>query len=244
MPALADTPLAFRAVQAAVPAVDKSLKPLGDVGILDDRLANSPLRRVEAREHLWCEGDQRTHVYRVETGSVCIYKVLPDGRRHVVDFAFPGDLVGLGLTPDHTFNAQALVGTRLKGMTVGAFNQALREDSRLAIKLYEALSMELEAARAQLLMVSKRVSTERVASFLLTLSDRNAKRGGDSEVIALPMRRIDIADFLGLTIETVSRTFTKLKTSRVISLLPGNFVRIVDRGRLEELAAGDTDGDA
>ncbi len=244
MPTLADTTLAYRHGQPGLPAVDNTPKSNGEVGILDDRLATSPLRRVEAREHLWCEGDQRTHVYRVETGSVCVYKVLPDGRRHVVDFAFPGDLVGLGLTPEHTFNAQALVGTRLKGLTVGAFNQALREDSRWAIKLYEALSMELEAARAQLLMVSKRVSTERVASFLLTLSERNAKRGGESEVISLPMRRIDIADFLGLTIETVSRTFTKLKTSRVISLLPGNLVRIVDRSRLEELAAGDTDGDA
>lgn len=209
----------------------------------EDRLAASPLRRVEAREHLWCEGDARSHVYRVETGAVCVYKVLPDGRRHVVDFAFAGDLVGLGLQPDHAFNAQALVPTRLKGLTVTAFNQALREDSRLALKLYEALSLELEAARAQLLMVSKRVSTERVAAFLIALSERAHKRGQDPSLIPLPMRRLDIADFLGLTIETVSRTFTKLKTNRVISLLPGNVVKIVDAERLRELASGGDDGE-
>jgi len=230
---------------AAEPAISPSRLPRPQAeGGFDERLSSAPLRRVEAREHLWCEGDQRTHVYRVETGAVCIYKVLPDGRRHVVDFAFAGDLIGLGLTSEHAFNAQALVATRIKGLTVSAFNQALREDSRLALKLYEALSQELDAARAQLLMVSKRVSTERVASFLLTLSDRAQKRGADPSVIGLPMRRVDIADFLGLTIETVSRTFTKLKTSRVISLLPGNQVRIVDRARLEDLAAGDADGDA
>jgi CRP/FNR family transcriptional regulator len=230
---------------AAEPATSPSRMPRPQAdGGFDERLSSAPLRRVEAREHLWCEGDQRTHVYRVETGAVCIYKVLPDGRRHVVDFAFAGDLIGLGLTSEHAFNAQALVATRIKGLTVGAFNQALREDSRLALKLYEALSQELDAARAQLLMVSKRVSTERVASFLLTLSERSQKRGADPSVIGLPMRRVDIADFLGLTIETVSRTFTKLKTSRVISLLPGNQVRIVDRARLKDLAAGDADGDA
>lgn len=230
------------AMYSAVSA-ERLARSIGELGTFDERLANAPIRRVEAREYLWCEGDQRTHVYRVETGAVCVYKVLPDGRRHVVDFAFPGDLVGLGLLGEHAFNAQALVATRLKGLTVGAFNLALREDNRLALRLYEALSHELEAARAQLLMVSKRVSTERVASFLLTLSDRAAKRGADPTLISLPMRRVDIADFLGLTIETVSRTFTKLKTSRVISLLPGNIVRIVDRARLEDLAAGDADAE-
>ena len=226
-----------------VPLADRQLRPATEEGALDGRLMSSPVRRVDAREHLWCEGDQRTHVYRVESGAVCVYKVLPDGRRHVVDFAFPGDLVGLGLTSEHTFNAQALVATRLKGMTISAFNQAMRDDNSLAVKLYESLSMELEAARAQLLMVSKRVSTERVASFLMVLAERTAKRGGAPDVIALPMRRVDIADFLGLTIETVSRTFTKLKTSRVISLLPGSLVRIVDPERLAELAAGDGDCD-
>jgi CRP/FNR family transcriptional regulator len=224
-----------------VPIADHLPRRAADDSALGDRLVSSPVRRVDAREHLWCEGDQRTHVYRVESGAICVYKVLPDGRRHVVDFAFPGDLVGLGLTSEHTFNAQALVVTRLKGLTISAFNQAMRDDNRLALKLYESLSMELEAARAQLLMVSKRVSTERVASFLMVLADRAAKRGGNPDVIALPMRRVDIADFLGLTIETVSRTFTKLKTSRIISLLPGNLVRIVNPGRLAELAGGDGD---
>lgn len=221
-----------RSVQSSVPTPAFS-----------DRLISAPVRRLEAREHLWCEGDARTHVYRVETGAVCIYKVLPDGRRHVVDFAFAGDLIGLGLNEEHAFNAQALIATRLKGLTIGAFNQALRVDSQLALQLYEALSQELEAARAQLLMVSKRVSTERVASFLLTLSQRSKKRGADPSLVPLPMRRVDIADFLGLTIETVSRTFTKLKTSRVISLLPGNVVRIIDADRLSELASGDAEGD-
>lgn len=225
-------------------APDRASQPQMPVGAFSDRLTHAPVRRLDAREHLWCEGDPRTHVYRVESGSVCIYKVLPDGRRHVVDFAFAGDLIGLGLNDEHAFNAQALVPTRLKGLTIATFNQALRDDSQLAMQLYEALSQELEAARAQLLMVSKRVSTERVASFLLTLSARNSKRGVDPTLVPLPMRRVDIADFLGLTIETVSRTFTKLKTSRVISLLPGNVVRIVDAARLAELSSGDAEGDA
>jgi CRP/FNR family transcriptional regulator len=239
------TSIAFapRALPASL-AIDTHVRPTGDAGSFEDRLAGAPIRRLEAREHLWCEGDTRCHVYRIESGAVCVYKVLPDGRRHVVDFAFAGDFVGLGLDTEHAFNAQALVPTRLKGLSIAAFNQSLRDDSRLALKLYEALSLELDAARAQLLMVSKRVSTERVASFLLTLANRTAQRGLDRSLVALPMRRVDIADFLGLTIETVSRTFTKLKTSKIISLLPGNIVRIADPARLRELAAGNGDADA
>ena len=229
-----------RAMHAArgitVPLVDYPLRPATQEGALDGRLLSSPVRRVDARKHLWCEGDLRTHIYRIESGAVCVYKVLPDGRRHVLDFAFLGDVVGLGLTSAHNLSAQALVTTRLKGMTISAFNQAMRDDNRLAVKLYESLSMELEAARAQLLIVSKRVSIVRVASFLLALAERTAKRGGSPDVIVLPMRRVDIADFLGLTCETVSRTFTKLKMLRVISLLPGGFVRIVDPERLAGLA--------
>lgn len=217
----------------------QSLPRRGEGVSLDDRLAVAPVRRLRGREHLWCEGDERSHVYRVESGAVCVYKVLPDGRRHVVDFALPGDLIGLGAARTHAFNAQALEATRLRGMAVAAFNLAVREDSRLAIKLYEALSRELEAARAQLLMVSKRISTERVAAFLVALSNRNAAHGQDATRIALPMRRVDIADFLGLTIETVSRTFTKLRASGVIDLAPGNTVVLRDLDRLHELADGD-----
>lgn len=210
----------------------------GSVASLEARLAVAPVRRVANREHLWCSGDPRSHVYRVESGAIAIYAVMPDGRRHVVEFALPGDLIGLGMTPAHSFNAQALQDTRLRSVGIATFNQIVREDPKLGLKLYEELSRELAAARAQLMMVSKRVSGERVAAFLLALSKRNTERGEAADALKLPMRRLDIADFLGLTIETVSRTFTRLKKDRLVELGPGALVTIINREGLEAMAEG------
>lgn len=230
---------------AIAPAIEIAKRP-GPTPVLDGdtvpsleaRLCVAPVRRVAARKHLWCAGDVRAHIYRVETGAIAIYAVMPDGRRHVVGFALPGDLIGLGLAGAHAFNAQALQDTRLRSIGIAAFNQIVRNDPRLGLKLYEELSRELAASRAQLMMVSKRVSGERLASFLLALAKRNAERADSSDVLKLPMRRLDIADFLGLTIETVSRTFTRLKTDGLIEIGPGSLVKIVDRDALEAIAEG------
>lgn len=230
--------LALPQIEIVSPPASGRPQSGGSVPSLEARLAVAPVRRVAAREHLWCSGDPRSHVYRVETGAIAIYAVMPDGRRHVVEFALPGDLIGLGMTAAHSFNAQALQDTRLRSVGIATFNQIVREDPRLGLKLYEELSRELAAARAQLMMVSKRVSGERVASFLLALSKRNADRGEAADVLKLPMRRLDIADFLGLTIETVSRTFTRLKKDGLVELGPGALVTITNREGLEAMAEG------
>ena len=81
---------------------------------LDDHLAHGTLRGIEAKEHLFTEGDAKAFVYKVVTGAVCLYKVLPDGRRQVIDFALPGDIIGIGWGPTETYNAQATVATRVR----------------------------------------------------------------------------------------------------------------------------------
>ena len=81
---------------------------------LDRTLAQATLRRVEAKEFVFIEGDPTTHVFRVETGAVSLYKVLADGRRQIVGFAYPGDLIGLGAQGEHVMNAQAIKPTRLR----------------------------------------------------------------------------------------------------------------------------------
>ena len=74
---------------------------------LDEKLAHAPIKKIGAREHLFLEGDVKTHVYKVEVGTVLIYKILPDAKRQVIDIAFPGDLIGLGTVRDQPFSAQA-----------------------------------------------------------------------------------------------------------------------------------------
>jgi CRP/FNR family transcriptional regulator len=175
----------------------------------------------------------------VETGAVALYKVLADGRRQIVGFAYPGDLIGLGAQGEHVMNAQAVKPTRLRCLAVAALHRSAARDPALGFKLYEAVARELAAARDLMLTTGQRSATERVVSFLLAFSLRAERNGLDPCDFELPMTRADIADFLGLTIETVSRTFTKLKTLGLIQLPLSNRVNLIDLDQLESLAAGE-----
>jgi CRP/FNR family transcriptional regulator len=202
----------------------------------EQRLAQASLRRVEAKEFVFAEGDPTTHIFQVETGAVALYKVLCDGRRQVVGFAYPGDLIGLGADGEHVMNAQAIKPTRLRCLPLAALKQMASQDPRLGFKLYEAVARELATTRDLLLTTGQRSATERVVSFLLAFSRRNERNGQDAKSFDLPMTRADIADFLGLTIETVSRTFTKLKMLGFIELPQASRVLITQLKALQGLA--------
>jgi CRP/FNR family transcriptional regulator len=204
-------------------------------------LTQGSLRHLAAKQIVFVEGDPLTHVFRIETGAVALYKVLADGRRQIVGFAYPGDLIGLGEQGEHVMNAQALQPTRLRCVPMAALYRSAAQDPALGLKLYEAVARELAAVRELMLTTGQRSATERLASFLLAFS-RRAERGGQDPLdFELPMTRADIGDFLGLTIETVSRTFTKLRSLRLIELPQSNRVRLVRVDQLEALAAGADD---
>lgn len=205
---------------------------------LADRLARGAVRSLKAKEHLFCEGDVASHVYRVEVGHICIYRMMPDGRRQVVDFAYPGDIIGLGALGDHADSAQAMELTIVRAMPLATLRELAQSDSRLSAKLYEALSRELMAARELLFTVSQRTAVERIAAFLVALSRRAERRGESPNEFVLPMTRMDIADFLGLTIETVSRTLTKLRHDGIIDLEQCILVSIAKPEVLAQLAQG------
>jgi CRP-like cAMP-binding protein len=205
---------------------------------LDSRMGAGAVRTIEAREHIFCEGDPATHIFRVEAGHVCIYKTMPDGRRQIIDFAFPGDLIGLGAMQAHGSNAQATERTRVRSVPIATLHQVARDDAALGLELYRAMSRELIAARELLITVSQRTAAERLAAFLLALSRRNERNGQNPREIVLPMTRSDIADFLGLTIETVSRTFTKFRNEGLIELAHCVLVTIRDLDDLKAMADG------
>lgn len=203
---------------------------------LDERLAQGTLRRVEAKEDIYCEGDARTHVFQVEQGVVAIYKTLVDGRRQIIDFAYPGDIIGLGVLREHVLSAQAVSAAKVRCLSASALERAAEGDASLAVKLYKAVSQELAATRHLLVMLGQGSAIERLATFLLA----SYRRLGDPEngTVTLEMRRSDIGDLLGLTIETVSRTLAKLRTTGIIELEQGGTtVHIRDFERLEELAS-------
>jgi DNA-binding MarR family transcriptional regulator len=134
--------------------------------------------------------------------------------------------------------AQAIVLTRLKCLPLATLLKAAKHDAKVALGLYEALAQELIATHEHLLCVGQRGATERLAAFLLILSRRNEVRGSDPETIKLPMTRVDIADFLGLTIETVSRTFSKLKSQGLIEIDQNTTIHLKNTDELKRLAEG------
>jgi CRP/FNR family transcriptional regulator len=207
--------------------------PVGST--LEERLAYATVRKLESKEHVFCEGDPRFHVFRVEEGVIAIYKTLCDGRRRIIDFAYPGDLIGLGALDDHILSAQATCTSKVRCLSASALEALAETDANLALKLYKSVSQELAATRSLLVTVGQRSAVERVASFLLALHRRSGD--GEGSTVTLAMRRSDIADLLGLTIETVSRTLTKLRTMSVIEVEQGGTtVTLCDVGRLVDLA--------
>jgi CRP/FNR family transcriptional regulator, anaerobic regulatory protein len=246
MNAMFNTLSAERSPALGYPAPDRQNRPslavasMGpDRGGKKDRFERASVRRFQSKEHIFCEGDPRTHVFQIEDGVVTIYQMLNDGRRQIVDFAYPGDFIGLGATGEHRFSAEATSSTRVRCFSASALEETARSDPSLALRLYKAVSLELSAARALLVAIGQRSAIERVSTFLLMIHGRTvtAKDSGNvSNVVHLPMRRADIGDFLGLTIETVSRTITKLRMMRVIEVSHGTSIRIIDVDRLANLS--------
>ena len=194
-----------------------------------------------AGETIFFEGDTATHVYNLTSGVLRLSKLLPDGRRQIAGFLFPGDFLGITMEDEHAFTAEAISPSTLCQFSRARFDAFVDTHPRLERRLYAIAAHELAAARQQLVLLGRKTAAERVASFLLMLDARHQAScqgtvlGGD---IVLPMSRSDIADYLGLRIETISRELSALKASRLIQLTSTQTIRFVDRARLEQLAEG------
>lgn len=221
------------------PALPKPRAKSPDPRSLEDYLSRGTVRGIEAKEHLFAEGDAKSSIYRVLSGALCLYKILPDGRRQVIDFAYAGDVIGLESGIVATYSAQSTVATRVSCLPSAILDRAAANDPRIAMQLYMTMARNVDAMRDHLVCVGQRSATERLVSFLLGLSRRRASLNGGTSIVELPMTRTDIADFLGLTIETVSRTLSKLKAQRCIEIDQGTTIRFVDIVALEALAEGE-----
>ncbi len=206
---------------------------------LDDCLDQASVRRFQAKEFVFVEGDPATSIYRIEAGAVSLFKILPDGRRQILGFAYAGDFIGLGVQGEHIMNAQVIKPSRIRSMPLAALHKIATSDPSLSFTLYQAIAEELAATRDLMMTTGHRSATERVAAFLTAMSRRNERIGAPADIIDLPMTRADIADFLGLTIETVSRTLTKLKNRGLIDLPQSARVRLLDMVELQGLAEGE-----
>ena len=204
---------------------------------LQEMEAMSRGARFAAREVLVSQGVQADSVFTVTEGVVRLYRLLSDGRRQVLGFALPGDFLGLSLLDIYSFSADAVTDTTVCRFPRKAFIAYAEPRPHLMQRLHEFASHELSLAQDQMVLLGRRTAEERVGAFLISLRDRLSRLGHASATLPLAMSRQDIADYVGLTIETVSRTFTKLAKANSILIVPGG-VRLLSECELERIASG------
>ena len=199
-----------------------------EIGSLDQtmRLLGAVMSYPRNAE-IFGENEPAAFVYQVVSGSVRTYKVLSDGRRQIGGFYLPGDIFGLQFGDDYTLSAEAIADTKVLAVKRSAFNALAGKSPSLAQELFALTGRELRAMQKRVLLLVQSAQ-ERVASFLLEMAERTPA----SNAIELPMSRQDIADYLGLTIETVSRTLTALEAAAAIALPTSRRVVLRNRAAL------------
>ena len=224
------------------PCYNCAVRELAVCGVLDAAAlrrfkASGPTVHFETGDTVVFEADQAASVYSLTSGLLRLSKLLPDGRRQIAGFLFPGDFLGITMEEEHAFTAEAIAPSALCKFQRRQFDDFVTNHPELERRLYAVAAHELAAARQQLVLLGRKTATERIASFLLMLAGRcHSQRNGPD--IPFPMSRADIADYLGLRIETVSREISALKVKRVIQLTGRQSFRIIDREGLGQLAEG------
>lgn len=199
---------------------------------LGDALERIGLRMAFAKdEEIYAQDEEVEFIYRVVSGSVRTTRLMSDGRRQIGEFYYPGDIFGLEPGPDHRFSAEALCDCVVLVLKRTAL-QAAGADADLQAAIMAAMSLELERAQEHVLLLGRKTACERVASFMADL----AVRGGAGGVFDLPMSRQDIADYLGLTIETVSRMLSQLQNNAVLEIAGCRHVTVKNPAALARLA--------
>jgi CRP/FNR family nitrogen fixation transcriptional regulator len=181
------------------------------------------------------EGDPARHVYKVISGAIRTCRVLMDGRRQIADFYLPGDYFGLDWQSAHGFTAEAIADAVVVSYPRAQLDLIAETQIRMQKLLMSLLSNSLSATQNHVVMLGRQTAQERLAWFLLNLSERSS----DNADLDLPMSRLDIADYLGLTIETVSRSISQFKRQQLISVSGSHKVTLQKIEALEALACGE-----
>jgi len=186
-------------------------------------------------EPIFNQDDPADQVYRIISGTVRLCRYMPDGRRYIVDFLLSGDLMGFVESADLPACAEAVTDVMLIAFPRSCFDRLASENSEVRTELLRHLSSNLLTAQQHLFVLGCQNARERVASFLVRLADRMGATCGDR--LDLPMSRQDIADHLGLTIETISRTITGLRSTGAVLIPNTHQIVLRDMAALRTLAA-------
>jgi CRP/FNR family transcriptional regulator len=200
-------------------------------------------RPLQKGEHLFYQGDEFKSVYAVRTGTIKTYTLTNDGEEQITGFHLASELVGLESydSINHPSSAKALETTNVCEIPVDRLDELAGKMPELRRQLMRLMSKELRGEQQMMLLLSKKSAEERIASFLINLAARFKRRGFSGTSYRLTMSRADIANYLGLAVETVSRVFTRFQKQNLLEttgsakdIVIGNFVELTSMASLAE----------
>lgn len=186
--------------------------------------------RVRRGSEVFAEGDDSAFCYKIVSGDAMAFKLLADGRRQVYEFLLPGDFIGFDSQATHYFTVEAVTDLVVLKYPRRCVERLMDADSNFAHEIQRLTARGLHSAYQRMLLLTHKSADERMAWFLLDMAERANVREG---AVHLAMSRTDIADYLGMVIETVSRALSRFKRAGTIAMQSVNDIRLVDRDRLE-----------
>jgi CRP/FNR family transcriptional regulator len=229
-----------RAVSAARGATHSPIEPGDRAPTLKDIFEGQPVQSFAAGEALIWEGDQAGQIFDVLEGVLRVYKILPDGRRAIMGFVYPNDVLGVSFRHRSLFTAEAATAVKVRRVSRDRFLSLVNKSPGLQSQLLVLLCDKMSAAHDQMMLLGRKCAEERVVSFLLAVY----RSCGTGPEIELPMSRLDMADHLGLTIETVSRMMTSLARRGLIQATGRHKIVLRRLTTLLDIAGRDEDLDA
>lgn len=226
------------ALREPLPFPAPRFRPAPPVPTLGGLFAGQPREAVAPGLPLFWQGDKAMEVVLVLKGAFRTVRILGDGRRVITGFAFAGDLIGVGQHGRYRYTAEAIEGAEVRRLGRARFETEIDDDAELRPLLLTQLRAEMAATQEHMVLLARKTAEERVCSFLLHLARRRPSRGN---AVDLPMTRLDMADYLGLTIETVSRAMTRLQATGIIAQQGRHVVVLRQPEKLAALAAEEND---
>ncbi len=206
-----------------------------DVEQLDNIIQRS--KPLQKGEHLYREGDEFQSVYAVRSGTLKAYKTTDDGREQVTGFYFPGEILGMdGISKNtHASSAKTLETSAVCEIPFTSLSKLSTLMPNLQHHFFQLMSREITEDQILITLLSKNSADERVAALLLSISSRNARRKLSATHFRLPMSRVDIGNYLGLTVETVSRVFSRMQKLAIIQV-DNKEIEITDMAGVQSIA--------
>lgn len=218
------------------PARRSALCSAFDDAEIADLYARAERVQMEAGQYLYEEGDPNPYVYNVVEGLLMLERLASNGRRQIMAFVYPGDLIGLAPEDHYTVSAKCLKRAELCRFRIDALEAMFNAYPELERRLRRIATRILSHALDQVFVLGHKTAAERIAFFLLHLAERQKVAQTGRGVVDLPMTRTDIADFLGITVETASRAISRLKADGLIRMPSLNRVEIPDFNQLKKAA--------